>query len=126
HVEDLSIRNMSRSARGTVESPGKNVSQKSGLNRSILSQGWGIFLTLLGDNLSQNGGRLVRVPPQYTSQTCSVCGHVSPENRKTQEAFVCVACGHAENADVNAAKNILRAGQARSACSEAKTSEQAA
>ncbi len=126
HVEDLPIRNMSRSARGTVESPGKNVSQKSGLNRSILSQGWGIFLTLLGDKLSRNGGRLVRVPPQYTSQTCSVCGHAAPENRKTQEAFVCGVCGHAENADVNAAKNILRAGQARCACSEAKTSESAA
>lgn len=126
HVEDLKIRNMSRSAWGTVEAPGKKVRQKSGLNRSILSRGWGIFLTLLGYKLSQNGGRLVRVPPQYTSQTCSVCSHVTPENRKTQEAFVCVACGHEENADVNAAKNILRAGQARSACSEAKISESAA
>jgi len=125
-VEDLRIRNMSRSARGPVESPGKNVRQKSGLNRAILSQGWGICLTLLGYKLSQKGGRLVRVPPQYTSQTCSVCGPAALENRKTQEAFVCVVCGHAKNADVNAAKNILRAGQARSACSEAKTSEQAA
>ncbi|EQD74733.1 protein containing Transposase, IS605 OrfB, partial [mine drainage metagenome] len=96
------------------------------LNRSILSQGWGIFLTLLDYKLSRNGGRLVRVPPQYTSQTCSACGHVSPENRKTQEAFVCAVCGHAENADANAARNILRAGQARSTCSEAKTFESAA
>ena len=126
HVEDLPIRNMSRSARGTVEAPGKNVSQKSGLNRSILSRGWGIFLTLLEYKLSRNGGRLVRVPPQYTSQTCSVCGHAAPESRKTQEAFVCGVCGHAENADINAAKNILRAGQALCACSEAKTSESAA
>jgi putative transposase len=125
-VEDLKNRNMSRSARGTVNAPGKNVRQKSGLNRSILSQGWGIFLTLLDDKLSQNGGRLVRVPSQCTSQTCSACGHVSPENRKTQEAFVCLVCGHAENADANAAKNILRAGQARSVCSEEKSSESAA
>jgi len=126
HVEDLRIRNMSRSARGTVESPGKKVRQKSGLNRAILSQGWGIFLTILDYKLSRNGGHLVRVPPRYTSQTCSVCGHAAPESRKTQEAFVCMTCGYAENADVNAARNILRAGQARSACSEAKTSESAA
>ena len=126
HVEDLPIRNMSRSARGTVEAPGKKVRQKAGLNRSILSQGWGTFLSLLEYKLLRRGGRLVRVPPQYTSQTCSVCGHAAPENRKTQEAFVCGVCGHAENADANAAKNILRAGQARSACSGAKTSESVA
>jgi putative transposase len=48
---------------------------------------------------------------------------VSPDNRKTQEAFVCVACGHAENTDVNAARNILRAGQARSACSPGQPGE---
>ena len=126
YVEDLKIRNMTGSARGTAENPGRKVRQKSGLNRSLLSQGWGTFLSLLEYKLSRRGGRLVRVDPRYTSQTCSACGHVSPENRKTQEAFVCVACGHAENADANAARNILRAGQARSACSEAETSESAA
>ena len=125
-VEDLRIRAMTRSAKGTREAPGRNVRQKSGLNRSLLSQGWGTFLSLLEDKLARRGGRLVRVDPRNTSRTCSACGHVSPENRKTQEAFVCVACGHAENADANAAKNILGAGQARSACSEAKTSESAA
>ncbi|MGC8530256.1 MAG: RNA-guided endonuclease InsQ/TnpB family protein, partial [Leptospirillia bacterium] len=125
-VEDLKIRTMSRSARGWVESPGKNVRQKAGLNRSILSRGWGTFLTLLEYKLARNGGVLVRVPPQYTSQTCSTCGHVSPKNRKTQEAFVCMVCGHAENADVNAAKNIKRVGQTRCACSDPSGSESAA
>ncbi len=125
-VEDLKIRNMTRSARSIRENPGRKVRQKSGLNRSILSRGWGTFLSFLEYKLSRRGGCLVRVDPRNTSRTCFVCGHVSPENRKTQEAFVCVACGHAENADANAARNILRAGQARSACSEAKTSESAA
>ena len=126
YVEDLKIRNMTRSARGTKETPGRNVRQKSGLNRSILSQGWGTFLSLLEYKLARRGGRLVRVAPRNTSQTCSACGTVSPDNRTRQEAFVCVVCGHADHADVNAAKNILRAGHAHSACSEAKTSESAA
>ena len=126
YVEDLKIRNMTRSARGTRENPGRNVRQKSGLNRSILSQGWGTFLSLLEYKLARRGGRLIRVAPRNTSQTCSACGYVSPDNRTRQEAFVCVVCGHAENADVNAAKNILRAGHAHSACLEAKTSESAA
>ena len=100
--------------------------EEAGLDRSIPSRGWGLFLSLLEYKLERKGGRMVRVDPRNTSRTCSACGHVSPENRKTQEAFVCVVCGHAENADANAARNILGAGQARSACSEAKTSESAA
>ena len=66
---------------------------------------------------------MVRVDPRNTSRTCSACGHVSPENRKMQEAFVCVACGHAENADAKAARNILRAGHARCACSPGQPGE---
>ena len=126
YVEDLKIRNMTRSARGTKETPGRNVRQKSGLNRSILSQGWGTFLSLLEYKVSWAGGMVVRIPPQYTSQTCAACGHVFPEIRTTQARFRCVSCAHADHADVNAAKNILRAGHARRACSEAKTSESAA
>ena len=126
YVEDLKIRNMTRSARGTRETPRRNVRQKAGLNRSILSRGWGLFLSLMEYKLERKGGRLVRVDPRNTSRTCSACGHVSPENRKTQEAFVCVVFGHAENANANEAKNILGAGHAHSACSEAKTSESAA
>ena len=117
YVEDLTIRNMTRSARGTRETPGRNVRQKSGLNRSILSQGWGTFLSFLEDKLTRRGGRLVRVDPRNTSRTCFDCGHVSAENRPDQATFRCVSCGHADHADVNAAKNILRAGHARRACS---------
>ena len=107
-VEALDVRNMSASAKGTVEEPGRKVRQKAGLNRAILDQGWGAFRTMLAYKLADRGGRLVEVPAAYTSQTCPVCGHVHPDNRKSQPAFLCVACGHAANADTNAAINILR------------------
>ena len=111
-VEDLKIKNMSASAKGTAEQPGKNVRQKAGLNRSILKQGWGEFLRQLNYKLKWRGGQLVKVNPAYTSQMCCSCGHTAAENRKTQEKFKCVACGHAEHADSNAAKNIRAAGRA--------------
>ena len=123
YVEDLPIRNMTRSARGTRENPGGNVRQKSGLNRSILSQGWGTFLSLLEYKLLRRGGRLVRVDPRNTSRTCFACKHVAAENRPDQATFRCVLCGYEDHADTNAANNILRAGQARSACSLDKSSE---
>lgn len=126
YVEDLRIRNMTRSARGTKDVPGKNVRPKAGLNRSILSQGWGEFKRQLDYKLGSNGGTLVVVPPAYTSQTCSACGHVSAENRKSQAAFQCIACGFEANADHNAAINILRVGQTRCACSPESSGESAA
>ena len=107
-VEKLKVRNMTASAKGTVEEPGRNVRQKSGLNRSILDQGWRMFFTILGYKLVERGARLIEVNPAYTSQTCSVCGCVDSANRVSQERFVCTACRHTENADINAAKNILR------------------
>ncbi|MHB1728969.1 MAG: RNA-guided endonuclease InsQ/TnpB family protein [Leptospirillum sp.] len=123
YVEDLKIRNMTKSARGTRENPGRNVRQKSGLNRSILSQGWGTFLSLLEYKLLRRGGRLFRVDPRNTSRTCFACKHVAAENRPDQATFRCVLCGYEDHADTNAANNILRAGQARSACSLDKSSE---
>ena len=102
-VEELKIKNMTKSAKGTEEKPGKNVKAKSGLNRSILKNGWGMFFEMLE---YKTNGNLIKVSPEYTSQTCNVCGHVSKENRKSQSRFVCEACSHSENADVNAAKNI--------------------
>lgn len=115
-VEDLNVRNMSRSAAGTRESPGRNVRAKSGLNKSLLDQGWGEFVRQLDYKLKWRGGWLFKVPAHYTSQTCSACGHVSPENRKTQAAFHCQVCGHRENADLNAAKNIRARGHRVLAC----------
>lgn len=115
-IEDLQVRNMSRSAVGTTENPGRNVRAKSGLNKTILDQGWFEFRRQLDYKLAWNGGHLIAVPPQNTSRTCPCCGHVSADNRPTQARFVCVACGFEENADVVGAINILRAGHARCAC----------
>jgi IS605 OrfB family transposase len=102
-VEDLKIRNMVRSARGTVTAPGKNVRAKAGLNRAIHASGWGRLVTRLEDKAP---GRLEKVDPAYTSQTCNACGHRAADNRESQAVFRCRACGHADHADVNAAKNI--------------------
>jgi putative transposase len=115
-VEDLQVRNMSRSAAGTAEQPGRNVRAKSGLNRAILDQGWFEFRRQLDYKLAWSGGHLVAVPPQNTSRTCPCCGHVSAENRRTQAEFRCVECGFGENADLVGAINVLRAGHARFAC----------
>ena len=112
-VEDLKLKNMTKSARGTIENPGTNVKQKSGLNRELLLRSLGEAGRMLEYKLRRRGGILIRVPPQHTSQTCSVCGHVSPNNRKSQSEFVCEKCGHTANADLNAAENIRRAGRAR-------------
>jgi IS605 OrfB family transposase len=114
-IEDLKVSNMSRSASGTIEEPGRNVKAKSGLNKSILDQGWAEFRRQLEYKQLWRGGEVVTINPSYTSQACSACGHVSSENRKTQSRFECVACGFAENADLNAALNIEVAGQAISA-----------
>jgi putative transposase len=103
-VEDLDVRAMTRSARGTRECPGTSVAQKRGLNREIHRQGWGLLVARLKHKAA---GRLELVPAAYTSQRCSHCGHVAPENRKSQAVFQCVACGAGPcHADVNAARNI--------------------
>jgi len=114
-IEDLQVKNMSASAKGTSESPGRNVKQKAGLNRSILDQGWSKLARQLEYKLNWRGGRLIKVPPQYTSQTCNECGYVARENRDGI-AVRCRSCGHEAHADINAAKNILAAGLAVIAC----------
>jgi putative transposase len=111
YVEDLKVSSMSRSAKGTAENPGKNIKAKSGLNKSILDQGWSMFREMLEYKLAWRGGELVAVPPAYTSQTCPECGHVAKENRKSQSRFQCVECGHSGNADTVGAINVLWVGQ---------------
>src|SRR5574343_1081238 len=115
-IEGLQVRNMSKSAVGTTESPGRNVRAKSGLNKAILDQGWAEFRRQLDYKLAWNGGHLIAVPPQNTSRTCPSCGHVSAANRPTQARFEGMECGFEENADVVGAINVLRAGHARLAC----------
>ena len=112
YIEDLQVSNMSKSAKGTVEAHGKNVKQKSGLNRSILDQSWFEFRRQLSYKTQWRGGFLVAVPPQNSSRTCPCCGHVAKENRQTQANFECVECGYTENADVVGALNVLGRGRA--------------
>ncbi len=102
-VEDLRIRHMVRSAHGTMQVPGTNVRAKAGLNRSIYAAGWGRLVTRLEQKAP---GRVEKINPAYTSQTCNACGHCDAKNRQSQAVFVCRACGHAAHADVNAARNI--------------------
>lgn len=111
YVEDLQVANMSKSAKGNAEQHGKNVKQKSGLNRAILDQSWYEFRRQLEYKLLWSGGYLIAVPPQNTSRCCPACGYTAKENRLTQEWFECVQCGFLENADVVGAINILKRGQ---------------
>ena len=102
-IEDLKVANMSRSAKGSKEQPGRNVKAKSGLNRSILAQGWSAFRRQLEYKQGWLGGLAVAVPPQHTSQRCSCCGHVDAANRLSQKRLACVSCRYEVNADFNAA-----------------------
>jgi putative transposase len=102
-VENLDVTSMTRSARGTAGAPGRNVRQKSGLNREIMRSGWGLLVRRLEDKAP---GRVEKINPAFTSQRCSACGHVDAKSRESQARFVCTACGFACNADVNAARNI--------------------
>ena len=117
-IEDLQVRNMSKSSKGNSEQHGKMVKQKSGLNRSILDQGWGEFRRQLEYKVSWNGGMLLAVPPHNTSRTCPCCGHIAKENRITQAVFLCVDCGYENNADVVGAINVLERGYRLLACGE--------
>ena len=115
YIEDLKVGNMSKSAKGTVENPGRNIRQKSELNRAILDQAWYEFRRQLEYKLRWRGGQLIPISPQYTSQCCPACGHTAKENRTTQALFCCVQCGYTENADVVGAMNVLQRGRALSA-----------
>lgn len=105
YLEDLNTAGMTASAKGDAGNPGRNVKQKSGLNRSILESAWGKLEQCLSYKLN-----LIKVPAPYTSQRCHECGHIEKNNRKTQADFACVSCGYRANADHNAALNILAFG----------------
>ncbi len=107
-VEDLKVRNMLRSAKGTVDQPGRRVRQKAGLNKSIANQGWFEIRRQLGYKTQRYGGVLVAAPAHGSSQTCSKCHVRDPESREgCGRLFACVACGHTEHADRNASRAIL-------------------
>ncbi|MGV9707031.1 RNA-guided endonuclease InsQ/TnpB family protein [Streptomyces sp. NPDC003483] len=117
--EDLKIRSMVK-APAPKPDPGRpggflpnGAAAKTGLNRSISDAGWGVFLTILHAKAESAGRELIAVDPRNTSRTCPTCGHVSAENRPTQEKFHCVSCGHSAHADTVGALNVLRAGLVR-------------
>lgn len=117
-LEDLRIKNMTKSAKGDTDNHGKQVRQKAGLNRSILNQGWGIFKNLLEYKQNWLGGQVIYVDPKHTSQQCPCCHHVSKDNRQSQVQFECVVCGYQEHADKVGAMNILERGHRLLACGE--------
>jgi putative transposase len=113
--EDLKLNNMTRSAKGTVESPGKNVAAKAGLNRELLRLGIAQLVLRTTQKAERLGGLVIKVDPKFTSQTCSECGVIDKSSRKSQAVFHCTSCGHTLNADKNAARNILSRGLALAA-----------
>lgn len=115
-IEDLHVRAMTRSGRGTVENPGSRVRSKAGLNRAILERCWGEVRRQLVYKCQWSGANLLVVSATNTSRRCSECGHTEAGNRRSQGSFQCLRCNHAENADINAARNILGAGLALAAC----------
>jgi putative transposase len=92
-----------------IDNPGKNVAQKSGLNRSISQEAWGRTVTMLTYETARHGGTLHKVPAPNTSLRCSACGVIAPGSREGQATFVCKnpGCGWSGNADHNAARNVL-------------------
>lgn len=112
YVEDLNVNHMTSSAKGTLNDPGRQVRQKSGLNKAILSQGWGLFRDQLTYKQQWQGGDVIRVAPHHTSRTCPCCSHVAKNNRQTQAEFRCVECGYENHADLVGAMNVLAKGQA--------------
>lgn len=109
-LEKLLIANMTRSAKGTKENPGTNAAAKRGLNKSMLRASLSRLKALLEYKCRLHGSRLVEVDPKNTSRECHECGHVAKENRRRKK-FRCLSCGHEDDADVNAARNILRKGR---------------
>jgi len=111
-LEDLRLRTMTRSAKGSIEEPGRNVAAKAGLNRALLDAGFGMIAQLIAEKAESAARSVIYVDPKYTSQTCAACGHIAKENRSGLQ-FACVACSHVDHADVNAARVILQRAQKR-------------
>jgi putative transposase len=124
-VEALQVRSMMRSAKGTLESPGRHVRAKAGLNRAIADAGWGMLVQLLREKAAKAVRVVQAVPAKNTSRTCARCGHVAAESRKGPW-FRCVECGHEDDADVNAAKVILARAQSALATSALSPGERSA
>lgn len=115
-IEDLRVKNMTRAPKPKADPDlegaflPNGAAAKAGLNRVVLDKGFGEIRRQLDYKHVWYGSQLLAENPAYTSQKCSECGHTEADNRQSQEGFCCLKCGHMENADLNAAKNILSAG----------------
>jgi putative transposase len=118
-IEALQVRNMMRSAKGTTQQPGINIRAKARLNFAIADAGWTLFASMLHAKAEEAGRTVFEVDPRHTSQTCSSCGWVDAASRISQAAFICISCGLQLDADVNAAKVILK-GAELAACGEGR------
>ena len=118
-IEALNVRNMMRSAKGSTQQPGSNVRAKARLNFAIADASWTLFASMLHAKAEEAGRTVVEVDPRYTSQTCSGCNWVDAASRSSQAAFICTHCGVQLDADVNAAKVILKRAEL-AACGEGR------
>lgn len=109
-VEDLNSKIMTKSSKGTLEKHGKNVKQKSGLNKAILNTSFYQLISQLTYKTMLNGKLFLKVPPQYTSKTCSKCGTINNDLKLSDRIFVCPTCEHTEQRDIQSSHNILRLG----------------
>ena len=121
-LEKLNLRAMTRSARGSVECPGRNVRAKAGLNRVVLDSGFGLLRQMIVAKAEEAARTVAEVAARFSSQECSHCGHVARESRRRRR-FCCVRCGYRNHADVNAA--LVIRGRAQLALSELQPAEEA-
>ena len=110
-MEDLKIMNMKKSAKGTIENPGKQVKAKSGLNREINNQSWGLLQLQMACKAEEAGRLFLKIDPRHTSPSCSICGAVDPRSRQGKR-YGCESCGQVMDADLNASITILHRGLA--------------
>lgn len=106
-IENLRLRNMTRSAKGTLEKPGRRVRPKAGLNRRLLDASFGLLRAMITYKAASAGVNIVAVDAKFSSQECSQCGHTARESRRRRR-FCCVMCGFNAHADTNAALVIRR------------------
>ncbi|GAA0719635.1 RNA-guided endonuclease TnpB family protein [Dactylosporangium roseum] len=115
-LENLQTANMTKRPKPVPNGDGtfapNGAAAKSGLNKSILDAGWGVLVNAILVKAEEAGREVVFVNPANTSRRCARCGHTAAGNRVAQAKFECLACGHVDHADRNAALNILRAGTA--------------
>jgi putative transposase len=107
-VEDFEPAKLTRAVKKGEAGVRNGRKAKSGLNRNLLDNAIGQFYGMLEQKSKDRGRLFQRVKPAFSSQTCNCCGYRSKDNRQSQSSFVCLSCGHRDNADRNAARNIKR------------------